>query len=501
MKTLLIDNYDSFTYNLFQLLAEANGEEPIVVRNDGATWAELAGLEFDNIVISPGPGRPDSRSDFGVCADAIAEAEVPLLGVCLGHQGLGCVAGGDGRPRARGDARPPERASTTTTRRCSPASRRASRPSATTRSASTEPLPDELEPIAWTSDGVLMGVAHRAAPAVGRAVPPRVDLHRVRPPPARQLPRPDARTASRRGRRTTHRVVPTADAAASGRRRTRPRLALQVERLDRLYDPEQRLRATSTATARHAFWLDSSKVDERSRFSFMGAPAARSARVITYDVADRRGAGRPARRAERGPRESIFDYLSREMRRLRYLSDDLPFDFNCGFVGYFGYELKADCEGDAAAPLVAARRGVRLRRPADRLRPLRAVHLRALRHRADAARRGTSAGSPRRAARLASLPPLAEPSRCRAGAGARAGRVPPQPLARAVPRRHPALQGPPASRARRYEVCLTNKVSTDVAAEPLRALPHAAPHQPGAVLGLPALRRGARCSAPRPSAS
>ena len=44
--------------------------------------------------------------------------------------------------------------------------------------------------------------------------------------------------------------------------------------------------------------------------------------------------------------ESIFDYLSREMKRLRYLSDDLPFDFNCGFVGYFGYELKADCEGD-----------------------------------------------------------------------------------------------------------------------------------------------------------
>ena len=44
--------------------------------------------------------------------------------------------------------------------------------------------------------------------------------------------------------------------------------------------------------------------------------------------------------------ESIFDYLSREMKRLRYLSDDLPFDFNCGFVGYFGYELKADVEGD-----------------------------------------------------------------------------------------------------------------------------------------------------------
>ena len=58
MKTLLIDNYDSFTYNLFQLLSEANGEEPIVVRNDAMSWPELAASrDFDNIVISPGPGE------------------------------------------------------------------------------------------------------------------------------------------------------------------------------------------------------------------------------------------------------------------------------------------------------------------------------------------------------------------------------------------------------------------------------------------------------------
>ena len=94
MKTLLIDNYDSFTYNLFQLLSEANGEEPIVVRNDEMGWAELAASrDFDNIVISPGPGSPDREADFGVCAEAIRESDVPLLGVCLGHQGL-CSAYG-----------------------------------------------------------------------------------------------------------------------------------------------------------------------------------------------------------------------------------------------------------------------------------------------------------------------------------------------------------------------------------------------------------------------
>jgi len=95
MRTLLIDNYDSFTFNLFQLIAEVNGEEPVVVRNDGATWEELAGWDVDNIVISPGPGRPERPADFGVCAAAILHADVPVLGVCLGHQGLGHLSGGE----------------------------------------------------------------------------------------------------------------------------------------------------------------------------------------------------------------------------------------------------------------------------------------------------------------------------------------------------------------------------------------------------------------------
>jgi para-aminobenzoate synthetase len=94
MKTLLIDNYDSFTFNLFQLLAAVNREEPIVVRNDERSWEELAALEFDNVIVSPGPGNPDREEDFGVCAAAIRGAEVPLLGVCLGHQGLCSIYGG-----------------------------------------------------------------------------------------------------------------------------------------------------------------------------------------------------------------------------------------------------------------------------------------------------------------------------------------------------------------------------------------------------------------------
>ena len=108
MRTLLIDNYDSFTFNLFHLLGEVNGDEPIVVRNDELTWEELDALRVDNIVISPGPGRPEHERDVGVSLDALLRADVPVLGVCLGHQALAHVSGGAIEPCARGDARPDE---------------------------------------------------------------------------------------------------------------------------------------------------------------------------------------------------------------------------------------------------------------------------------------------------------------------------------------------------------------------------------------------------------
>ena len=89
---LLLDNYDSFTYNVYQLLAEL-GAETEVVRNDVATVSELAARQYDGIVISPGPGTP---MDAGVTEDLIDEMKgrVPILGICLGHQAIGEVFGG-----------------------------------------------------------------------------------------------------------------------------------------------------------------------------------------------------------------------------------------------------------------------------------------------------------------------------------------------------------------------------------------------------------------------
>jgi anthranilate synthase component 2 len=95
MKILVIDNYDSFVYNIAQLLGEL-GAEPIVVRNDQITLEEIRKMNPDGIVISPGPGHPADRKYFGVCTDVITELgpKTPILGVCLGHQGIVHAFGG-----------------------------------------------------------------------------------------------------------------------------------------------------------------------------------------------------------------------------------------------------------------------------------------------------------------------------------------------------------------------------------------------------------------------
>src|ERR671936_341147 len=94
-RILVVDNYDSFTYNLVQELAEL-GAEPTAVRNDAWTLDQVREFAPDGIVISPGPGSPENARDVGISNDVIRELgpEIPLLGVCLGHQCIGYVFGG-----------------------------------------------------------------------------------------------------------------------------------------------------------------------------------------------------------------------------------------------------------------------------------------------------------------------------------------------------------------------------------------------------------------------
>lgn len=95
MKTLVIDNFDSFVFNLVQYFGELGGN-PVVFRNNAITLDEIREMNPSHIVISPGPGSPDDPAYFGVCAEVIRTfgKKIPLLGVCLGHQGIANVFGG-----------------------------------------------------------------------------------------------------------------------------------------------------------------------------------------------------------------------------------------------------------------------------------------------------------------------------------------------------------------------------------------------------------------------
>jgi anthranilate synthase/aminodeoxychorismate synthase-like glutamine amidotransferase len=158
-RILVVDNYDSFVYNLVQYLGEL-GSEPLVVRNDTHSVDELMQLECDAILISPGPGRPE---EAGVTCELIraAAGRVPLLGVCLGHQAIGHVFGAS-------VVRAPElRHGKTSHITHDGAGVFASLPSPleVTRYHSlvidTASLPSDLVVTATASDGTVMGVRHR----------------------------------------------------------------------------------------------------------------------------------------------------------------------------------------------------------------------------------------------------------------------------------------------------------------------------------------------------
>jgi len=95
LRVLIIDNFDSFVYNLAQYIGEL-GAETIVCRNDALTLEQAVALKPDRIVLSPGPGTPENERDFGVCKQILQQLshKVPTLGVCLGHQGIVSTFGG-----------------------------------------------------------------------------------------------------------------------------------------------------------------------------------------------------------------------------------------------------------------------------------------------------------------------------------------------------------------------------------------------------------------------
>ena len=162
---LMIDNYDSFTYNLVQYLAEL-GEKLVVYRNDKISIEEIKKLNPTHIVISPGPGRP---SEAGISEDVIKEfgRNIPLLGVCLGHQGIGEVFGGK---VIRADKLMHGKTSQIYHNN-NPIFKGLSNPFEATRYHSLivekKSLPGVFQITAWTKDNEIMGIAHKNFPIWG----------------------------------------------------------------------------------------------------------------------------------------------------------------------------------------------------------------------------------------------------------------------------------------------------------------------------------------------
>jgi para-aminobenzoate synthetase len=346
MTTLLVDNYDSYTYNVFHLLAAVSGEEPIVVHNDMVSWRALSRWDFDAVVLSPGPGRPERWHDFGVCSDILRSSEIPVLGVCLGHQGLGRVLSGmvATAPIAMHGRRSSVRHVGSGLFAGIPQDFSVVRYHSL---AVSGPLGPEGRVTAWTGDGVVMGIEHRHRPMWGVQFHPEsiatehglalvenfYALARHHRPQRSQRARRPVATPPRR---------PRARAAAA-----KSNVKLRVRTL--AGEPSTELLFERLfGAAEHAFWLDSADAPTPlAQCSYLGTSAGAERCLLEYDVGEgavtlHRGG---ASAVEYG---SIFDVLDRELSGLSLEPPaQLARGLLGGFVGYLGYECKADCGSPA----------------------------------------------------------------------------------------------------------------------------------------------------------
>ncbi|RZS40935.1 para-aminobenzoate synthetase [Herbihabitans rhizosphaerae] len=325
MRTLLVDNYDSFTFNLFHALAEVTGDEPTVIANDEAGWDVGRLADFDCVVVSPGPGTPHHDGDLGVTREIVRAGGLPILGVCLGHQALALEFGA------------------TVERAPEPWHGRVSRivhdgvdlfeglpsPFEAVRyhSLAVTDLPDELEAIAWTADGMVMGVRHRTKPLWG------VQFHpeSVRTEHGHALLANFTRLAVHNGQKTA--PTPPVSPKWTVKRRLRVLAETVPTRVpdDIVFDHLFR-------NGRYAFWLDGNE----SGRSVMGDASGPLARVVTADAWDDT-VTITEQDSTITVHSGLFDWLDADIRGIDTHVPDLPGGFALGWVGYLGYELKSQC--------------------------------------------------------------------------------------------------------------------------------------------------------------
>ncbi len=350
MRTLLVDNHDSYTYNVFHLLAAASGEEPVVVNNDAVSWRVLSRSDFDAFVLSPGPGRPERWHDFGVCRDILRYSEIPVLGICLGHQGIGNLLEGDvsSAPMAMHGRLSHVRHADTGIFEGIPQDFSVVRYHSL---AITGPPGPEGHVTAWADDGVVMGVEHTSRPIWGVQFHPEsiatehgraiaenfyAMAGRLRGKPLRRGLRRDEEAPSGDA------LVP-ADPGGEAAATAEAPMRLQMRTLEG-EAPTEALFERLFGEAENAFWLDSADAPSRlAQCSYLGTSAGRGRCLLEYDVDAGEVAVKRARR-DTVERRSIFDLLDREIAKHAVEPPPgLARGLVGGFVGYLGYELKADC--------------------------------------------------------------------------------------------------------------------------------------------------------------
>ncbi len=443
VRILLIDNYDSFTYNLFQLLAEVNGSEPRSSSQRRPAVALRASWRTSTPSSSrPVPAAPNARATSGSARRSLARGELPMLGVCLGHQGIAAPA------RRRGSERAPEPLPRPglagAPRRHRPLRRPAlAVPGGPLPLAGVGRMSPLLEPTAWTPDGLLMGLRHRDLPLWGVQFHPESIGGPSTAPAARQLPGPGPGAPPAAAAATCARPGRAGPAPATGYRRA-GNCGCSPAPLATRWDDEMRLRpAVPGRTAR--------------LLAGQQPPATRSGPVLVHG---RRLAARwrsPSPTTARSTRHRqlahrqrdrhtgpFLDWLDRDLATCGPNCRQLPVRLRrrLGRLPRLRAEGRVRRGGHPA--LAAARRDAGLRRPARRLRPR--------------ARPGTLLALADAPARTAQADGLARawPRRLRAAAtaagctgqpaaGARHARASPRP--RGLPgtdRRLPGRRSPPA---------------------------------------------------------
>lgn len=306
VRVLVIDNLDSFTWNLVAYVEDVTGVAPEVITNNEPGWDVDRVATYDAVIISPGPGRPEREKDIGMCLDVLRDGRVPILGVCLGHQALAHAWGGtvDLAPEpVHGRVFPV---------RHDGSGLFASLPPLIDvvryHSLLVTEVPDTLQVTARTEDGLVMALAHRRLPQWG------VQFH------PESIGGFDGHTL----------VANFLGMAAERNRRLRSRWRLHTVTVDHEADGEAVHHALFASSA-NSFWLDSTTPDHGTgRFSYLGDDSGPLARVWT------------------GRAGTLLDELAADLAANTIDAGEVDFGFTLGWVGWLGYELKAECGGSAA---------------------------------------------------------------------------------------------------------------------------------------------------------